>query len=115
MPVIRRQTVMWIRLPSVSVVPSALVQTTFGSGRPDTQQLNLAVCPTMHRFGRSRALNCGTDDMSRRRRRNDAIDVLVCTDSWSSASDARSKLELADANDSVSAPVTQRNASSGPT
>ena len=42
--------------------------------------------------------------MSSRRRRSDAMEVLVCTDSRSSVNDARSKLEFADARDSQSAP-----------
>jgi len=52
-----KPTVMWMRLLFVSVVPSARVHVTLGSGRPDTQQLNRTVCPTTQRLGRSRALN----------------------------------------------------------
>ena len=90
------------------MVPSALDHVTLGSGSPDTQQLKRTVCPTTQRFGRSRALNCGADVINSRRRRRDAIEVLVWTDSESSASDARSKLEAADTSDSQSAPVTMQ-------
>ena len=102
---------MWMRLLSVRVVPSARDHVTLGSGRPDTQQLKRTVCPATQRLGRSRALNCGADVISSLRRRNDAIDVLVCTDSRSSVNDARSKLEFADARDSQSAPASQQASS----
>jgi len=100
---------MWSRLPLLMVVPSALDHVTLGSGRPETQQLKRMVWPTTQRFGRSRALNWGDVVINSLRRRSDAIDVLVCTDSRSSTRDARSKLELAEISDSQSAPAIHQH------